>query len=337
MREGLVRKGVGIGVALSLVLLIFVVLLPATSAVKLSPGVPSDSSVTAGATILFQNVNLTIRGEEAIPVKYLTFAVFDSTKHHQVAEVRFSLNGTEISEVPPKGVFTVMNVTDTSNLPFQTGGKYYGYDERTGHNVTRFHYGYGYGYGGAPDLLLVYTLTYRTCTPGTYYAKLFVKTQKYTYASGKTIPFTVLPKSPCSIFVDIKPGCWPNRLNPRNHGYLQIAICGTNTFNVHSIDPKTLMLSLSGGKNKVKPLCWCYHDVAAPYIGGRHASGGDGYTDLVLKFRVEQVIHVLKLFNHPGETLRLTLIGTLKKTQDCTCVKGYDYVQMLNVCKKYFD
>jgi hypothetical protein len=170
-----------------------------------------------------------------------------------------------------------------------------------------------------------------------YYAKLFVKTKKYTYASGGTTPFTVLPRSPLSVFVDIKPGYWPNQINRRDHGYLKIAICGTNTFDVHAIDPKTLKLSLNGGKNVVKPLCWKYQDVATPWLGsdgGGHSLVGDGYTDFVLKFRVEQVICVLKLFKHRGETLRLTLTGTLKKTEYCFPVNGYDYVQITECTEK---
>jgi hypothetical protein len=119
MRNGLLRKGTGIGVALSLVLLIFTVLIPSASAVKLSPGTPNDTSVTAGTTIIFQDVNLTIRGAEAIPVKYLTFMIFNSTNNHKVAQVRFSLKGSEISETPKKA-FTIVNVTNTSNLPYQS-------------------------------------------------------------------------------------------------------------------------------------------------------------------------------------------------------------------------
>jgi len=335
MRKDLLRKGSGFSVALLLVLLIFAVLIPATSAVRLSPGAPNNTSVTAGTTITFQDVNLTIRDAEAIPVTYLTFIIFNSTNNHKVAQVHFSLQGSEISETP-NGAFTVVNVTNTSNLLYQSKGNYYGYDERTGHNVTGFHHGFGYGYGydygyGTPDLTLRYTITYKTCKPGTYYAKLFVKATKYTYTSEETTSFTVLPKPPQPIFVDIKPGCWPNQINPQDHGYLQIAICGTNTFDVHTIDPKTLTLCLNGEKNVVKPLCWSYQDVATP---GSHSAAGDGYTDLVLKFRVEQVIHVLKLFKHSGETLQLTLTSTLKKTEGCFHVDGFDSVQILNVCKK---
>jgi len=335
MRKGLLRKGTGIGVALSLVLLIFAVLIPSASAVKLSPGTPNDSSVTAGTTIIFQDVNLTIRGVEAIPVKYLTFAIFNSTNNHKVAQVRFSLQGSEISE-SPKGAFTVVNDTNTLNLPYQSGGNYYGYDERTGHNVTGFHHGYGYGYGyDTPNLTILYTIEYKTCKSGTFYAKLFVKTSKYIYTSGETTLFTVLPKTPLSIFVDIKPGCWPNEINLQDHGYLRVAICGTNTFDVHSIDPKTLTLSLDGGKNVVKPLCWRYQDVATPWLGsdgGGHSARGDGYLDLTLKFRCEQVIHVLKLFKYHDETLRLTLSSSLKKTEGCFPVNGYDYVEITK-CK----
>lgn len=336
MKKGIWEKATGIGVALSLVLLIFAVLTPSTSAVNLSPGVPNNSSVMTGTTIVFNDVNFIIRSSEAIPVKDLTFAIFD-TKNHQVADVHFSLDGTVISETP-KHAFTVVALTDTSNLPHQSGGSYYGLDERTGHNITGFHKGLGYGYGyGNPDLVIAYTITYRTCTPGTFYAKLFVKTQKYTYTSGHSIPFTVSPKPLLSIYVDIKPGYWPNSINPKDHGYLVVAVCGTNTFDVHTIDPKSLTLSLNGGKNIVKPLIWSYQDVATPWTGpdgGGHSAKGDGYLDLTLKFQCYQVIHVLKLFNYPGETLRLTLTGTLKKTMGSNPVSGHDYVQIANLYKK---
>jgi hypothetical protein len=337
MMKGFLRKGIGLGVAFSLVVLIFAVLTPSVSAVKLSPGTPNSTSVIAGTTIIFQDVNLTIRGAEAIPMNSLTFIVYNNTTDDKVASVCFWLNGTMISETP-MGAFTVVNVTNTSNLPYQSKGSYYGYDERTGYNVTGFDYGYGYGYGyGTSDLAILYTITYKTCKPGTFYTRLFVETPKYTYASGEKTPFRVLPKPSLSIFVDIIPGCWPNLINLLDHGYVQVAICGTNTFDVHTIDPKTLKLSLDGGKNIVKTPFWSYQDVATPWVGSDvsgHSLGGDGYMDLALKFRVEQFIHVLKLFKHPGEKLRFIVTGSLKKTECCSSVYGYDYVQIFKLSKK---
>lgn len=331
------KKVTALGVALTLMLLIFAVLLPSASAVKVSAGIPQDTMVNAGTTIVFEEVNLTIRSAEAIPVKYLTFVVFDSKTNHKVAQVRFSLEGTEICETP-RAAFCVANVTDTSDLPYQSKGRFYGYDERTGRNVTRFRFGYGYGYGyGNPDVTVMYTITYKTCKPGTYYAKLFVKTTKYTYTSGETMLFTVQPRSPLSVFVDIKPGCWPNKITLKDHGYLQVAICGTNSFNVRTIDPRSLVLSLYKGKYRVKPLCWSYQDVATPYMGyegGGYKAKGDGRLDLVLKFRVEQVIHVFKLFRHPGETLRLVLTGALKKNLGGFPLTGDDYLRVISLHKK---
>jgi len=147
----------------------------------------------------------------------------------------------------------------------------------------------------------------------------------------------VLPKPSHSIFVDIKPGCWPNRINTKDHGYIVVAICGTKTFNVHKINPKTLTFSLDGGKNSVKTSCWYYKDVATPWVGSKgkgHSAAGDGYMDLVLKFKVEQFIHVLKLFKHPGEKLRVTVSGSLKETEGCYSVYGYDYIQILKIYEK---
>lgn len=48
---------------------------------------------------------------------------------------------------------------------------------------------------------------------------------------------------------------------------------------------------------------------------GGHNAKGDGLLELALKFRVGPVIHVFKLFKHPGETLQLVLSGMLKKNQ----------------------
>ena len=331
MKKDLWRKGASACVAVTLVILVFIVLLPSGTSVKVSGGIPSDSSVNAGTTIFFQNVNLTIRAAEVIPVNFLTFEIYNSTTNHRVAWVRFTLMGAKMSENPPKS-FTVMNVTDTSALPQQNRGKYYGYDERTGYNVTGFHHGFGYGYGyGNPDLDIVYSISYTTWKPGTYYGKLSVKATKYTYTSEETPHFTVLPQPPLSISIDIKPRCSQNQINPWDRGCLPIAILGTDTFDVRTINPRTLILSLDKGKNSVRPLGWRYQDLTRG-IGCK--SKGDGNLDLVLNFRCCQVIFMLKLFKYPCETLRLTLTGTLKKAMDCTPIYGQDYIQMTKVCKK---
>lgn len=191
MRRDLSQKGVAIGVTLSLILLIIAVFTPSYSAVKLSPGTPNTSSVTVDTTIIFQDVNLTIRSAEAIPVNSLMFSIFRSNDNSEVAHVNFSLIGTKLSD-NPLGAFTVINITNTSHLPYQSGGNYYGYDERTGQNVTGFNFGYG---DSSINLSILYRITYKTHIQGTFYAKLFVNSTLHTYISEKSTAFTVVPST----------------------------------------------------------------------------------------------------------------------------------------------
>lgn len=93
---------------------------------------------------------------------------------------------------------------------------------------------------------------------------------------------------------------------------------------MRTIDPKSIRLSLDGGKKHIKPLSLCYRDVATP---GDQNSSGDGYLDLKLKFINPQVIHVFKLFKHQAETFTFTITATLKKT--LLPVEGQDSIQIL--------
>ena len=120
MRDGFWKKGVGFGVALLLVVLILSVLVSA-SEVKLSTGAPNDTKVSVGDTIFFSDVSLKIRKAEVIPVDHLVFVIFNQWNDEGVASVNFSLRGDEIPRSDPAGAFTVANVTDTSNLPYQDG------------------------------------------------------------------------------------------------------------------------------------------------------------------------------------------------------------------------
>lgn len=192
MRRESWQKGVAMSIALLLILLIIVVFTPSFSAVKLSPGTPNKSSVTKNTIIIFNNVNLTIRSTEAIPVNYLMFRIFRSNDNSMIAQVNFSIFGKKISDTPTDA-FTMMNVTNTSNLPYNsTWG--YGHDEETNNSRT-FNYGYGYGPSGSFDLSILYKIAYTTQIIGTFYAKLFVNSTTYTYVSGESTEFTVQPSS----------------------------------------------------------------------------------------------------------------------------------------------
>jgi len=189
MRKEFTKKIAAFGITGILIALIFFVLgQPPITAVLLSPGTPSSTAVNTATTITFNNVNLTIRGKEAIPVNYLNFSIRQNSNNQEIAFVKFTVTGTEQSD-SPVGKFTVIPITNTTSLPYQPSGSFYGYDERTDINTT-FAYGYGYGATHA-DLTILYRITYTTHIAGTFYAQLYVNSTTHTYASGLKTTFTV--------------------------------------------------------------------------------------------------------------------------------------------------
>jgi len=127
------------------------------------------------------------------------------------------------------------------------------------------------------------------------------------------------------VFVDVKPGSCPNSFNPRKNGVLPVAILGTFSFDVTTIDPASVM-----GAGTVAPLRWAWEDVATPYIGGSggcHTMGPDGIIDLTLKYDAREVTQAMDLMSDGGELVPLLLHGTLMGTD--TMIHGEDWLRVL--------
>jgi hypothetical protein len=142
----------------------------------------------------------------------------------------------------------------------------------------------------------------------------------------------VAPPPPAiTVYVDVKPGSWPNPINKRGRGVFAVAICGTEDFDVMTIDPATVELTLEGVG--VSPLRWSYEDVATPYTGeagGGHDLDGDGYLDLVLHFDTQEVVETLELCMYEDRmTVTLTLKGNLHEEYDGTAIQGQDYILII--------
>ncbi|RZN39009.1 MAG: hypothetical protein EFT35_04125 [Methanophagales archaeon ANME-1-THS] len=166
--------------------------------------------------------------------------------------------------------------------------------------------------------------TFQWSTPGTWY----VYAVHPTYGSGiynyPPVSFRCLPEVP--VFVDIKPGSCPNPLNPKSEGVLPVAVLGTGSFDVTTIDPSTILLTREGIEEGVAPIRWSYEDVATPFAGELcdcHDLNGDGYTDLSLKFDTQELVEKLNLSEGKVE---LTLTGNLKEEFCGTPIKGKDCV-----------
>lgn len=82
-----------------------------------------------------------------------------------------------------------------------------------------------------------------------------------------------------AVTCDIKPGTWPNDINLDSHGVIPVAILGSADFDVSQIDPSTLEFECA------KASKWNTSDV-----------DGDGYVDLIAKFKTQQTCIV------PGQT-----------------------------------
>lgn len=123
-------------------------------------------------------------------------------------------------------------------------------------------------------------------------------------------------------FMDIKPTSCPNPLNRRSQGVLPVALLGTDDFDVMEVDLLSLMLSRADGVGGMVPPLdgppgpgFSYEDVATPFEGELcdcHELGPDGFTDLSMKFKTQNLVDVLELGDLPsGEYVELVLSGTL--------------------------
>jgi hypothetical protein len=75
------------------------------------------------------------------------------------------------------------------------------------------------------------------------------------------------------VTIDIKPGSFPNSINPRNNGVIPVAILTTNTFDAKSVVPSTVRF----GPNSALPVQWALEDV-----------NGDRRLDMILHFRTQE-------------------------------------------------
>ncbi len=127
---------------------------------------------------------------------------------------------------------------------------------------------------------------------------------------------------------DIKPGSCPNAFNRKSKGVLPTALLGTADIDVMLIDETTIeMFRMDGFGGTVMPMAdrFRYGDAAAPFDGEVCECaefGPDGFTDLTMKFKTQEVVNNLELADFlPGDSVELGITGTLI---DGTPFEAYD-------------
>jgi hypothetical protein len=76
------------------------------------------------------------------------------------------------------------------------------------------------------------------------------------------------------IAIDIKPGTFPNSINPRAKGVIPVAILTTDTFDATAVDPTTVRFGPNGTE-------------AVPVQSALEDVDGDGDTDMILHFKTQ--------------------------------------------------
>ena len=148
------------------------------------------------------------------------------------------------------------------------------------------------------------------------------------------IPVTInLTGSPPVVAsLDIRPGSCPNPLNPKSKGVLGVALLGSGDFDVREVDMSTLGLREFGhAAEGAKPVRSIISDVTTYANGGADCAcpgeGADGFEDLHLKFRTEDVANAMWPAVK-GDVVHLALEGlltdgTVFMAVDCARIVGF--------------
>lgn len=91
------------------------------------------------------------------------------------------------------------------------------------------------------------------------------------------------------IDINIKPGSFPNAVNPKPVGVLPIAILGTEDFDVMTVDCTSIFLTMEGEVVELEPLRCNYEDVESdpPELDP------DGYMDIIMHFDMEAILDLI--------------------------------------------
>jgi WD40 repeat protein len=134
----------------------------------------------------------------------------------------------------------------------------------------------------------------------------------------------LVPEPAIEAVIDIKPGSCPNPLNVKSRGVLSVAILGSEDFDVNTFDMASIRLA------GVAPIRSSYEDVATPLSDSNECEcpteGTDGFLDLTLKFKTEDIVEAIGEVDH-GDELMLELAGVLSDEtpiygSDCIIIRG---------------
>ena len=119
-----------------------------------------------------------------------------------------------------------------------------------------------------------------------------------------------------TVAIDIKPGSYPNSINPKSNGKVPVAILTTDDFDAGDVDPDTIVFL------DATPVNWAMDDV-----------DDDGDSDMILHFKTQELDFDL-LIDEGGEYPYAYLTG---ETNDGQPIKGKDTVRLVGRLQMLFE
>jgi hypothetical protein len=147
--------------------------------------------------------------------------------------------------------------------------------------------------------------------PGVYEFELCLMGDGAEYARSNVV--ITVPEANNDVSIDIHPGSCPNPLETKRNGVVPVSISGSETFDVNEINVASITLE------GVSPILSAIEDVSTPYFiedmenldeYDCHTLTEDGYEDLSLKFRSQEILSALGDVE-TGDVIYLTLTGEL--------------------------
>lgn len=157
-------------------------------------------------------------------------------------------------------------------------GSFYGYGHISSYGYGYYQDGYGYGFYGPQKLRWKATFINTALLPqGEYTVTVEVQSDGVWWGGEPTeTTFTITPPPAPpveTLLIDIKPGSYPNSINPGSQGRIPVAILTNETFDATTVDPTTVRF----GPNNAKAAHSAIEDV-----------DGDGDLDMILHFRTQE-------------------------------------------------
>jgi len=246
-------------------------------------------------------IDVIIETEERLPIAKVKLII--EFPNNTAKPYEFPITGGTSAYIDLDEPISIIDSTGYGYTHRYGYGSFYGYGYVSGYGYRYYQDGYGYGFYGPQKLRWNATLVNTALLPqGGYTVTVGVQSDGIWWG-GEPTAFAITPAPPVeNVLIDIKPGSYPNSINPGSQGRIPVAILTDETFDATTVDPATVRF---GPEN------------AAAAHSAIEDVDGDGDLDMILHFKTQ------KTGIEPGDT-EATLTG---KTYGGISIEGTDTIR----------